>query len=306
MKNLILAILFSMLFLGLKSQSQWSNTGSHIYYNSGNVGIGVTNPFQFKLDIQCNQTDDGIRVTQPNPADNSGIVFRNSSNNYDWSFWNLGNNHAWGGGNFCLFDGNTMFPSPSLFIKRSNGNVGIATEYPLAKLQINVNPAAELRGLVVKNYATNVESFIVQADGTTGIHCAAQPVPGPSGHPGHAFVIVDAIGAPNTWKKNFVVYRDGTVRAREIFVQASTVTFPDYVFKSDYQLLPLSELESYIKTNQHLPNVPSAKSVEKNGIGIGKLTKIQLEKIEELTLYIIELQKQLNTQKQQLESILNK
>ncbi|MBL7901735.1 MAG: hypothetical protein JNK73_07050 [Bacteroidia bacterium] len=292
-------IIVGLIGLNLSSYCQqlWNTNGQDIYNtNPGGISIGHTQP-SYRLDILCGQQNDGIIIAQPTANGNSGIVFSNLTTNLGWSWWNLGANHGWGGDNFCLFDGNPNMNYPSLFFKRSNSNVGIATANPLARLQVNVNPAVELRGFVVRNSATNVESFIVHADGTTGIHCAAQPVAGANGHSGHALVIVDALGAPNTWKKNFVVYRDGTVRAREIFVQASSITFPDYVFKKEYKLMPLSELESYIEENQHLPNIPSAVEVEKDGIGLGDLTKIQMEKIEELTLYILELNKEIENLK---------
>ncbi|MEZ0005722.1 hypothetical protein ABH942_001079 [Flavobacterium sp. 28YEA47A] len=67
----------------------------------------------------------------------------------------------------------------------------------------------------------------------------------------------------------------------------------DYVFEDNYNLKPLSEVESFIEAHGHLPNVPSAKQVESEGISVGEMAKIQQEKIEELTLYIIMLNKKL-------------
>ena len=76
-------------------------------------------------------------------------------------------------------------------------------------------------------------------------------------------------------------------------------TFPDYVFDKNYNLLSLKELEIYIQRNKHLPEVPSAAEVDKDGINTGDLLVIQMKKIEELTLYMIEMQKQLDALKQQ-------
>jgi hypothetical protein len=70
----------------------------------------------------------------------------------------------------------------------------------------------------------------------------------------------------------------------------------DYVFANGYQLKPLGELENFIKINQHLPNVPSAADVANNGIELGAMNAKLLEKIEELTLYILQQQKQLQAQ----------
>jgi hypothetical protein len=62
----------------------------------------------------------------------------------------------------------------------------------------------------------------------------------------------------------------------------------DYVFNDDYKLRSLSSLESFIKQNKHLPEVPSAKEVEEKGISVGDNQALLLKKIEELTLYVIE------------------
>lgn len=74
----------------------------------------------------------------------------------------------------------------------------------------------------------------------------------------------------------------------------------DYVFEEDYSMLNLQELETFIKENKHLPNVPSAKEVKENGIELGEMAKIQQEKIEELVLYIIEQNKINKEQAEQL------
>lgn len=67
--------------------------------------------------------------------------------------------------------------------------------------------------------------------------------------------------------------------------------FPDYVFGKDYKLMSLSQVEKFIHQEQHLPEVPSAKEIEKNGINTSEMFMIQMKKIEELTLYMIELEK---------------
>ncbi len=97
--------------------------------------------------------------------------------------------------------------------------------------------------------------------------------------------------------KQFLVRDDGYVFARE--VQVKLGTFPDYVFTPNYQLMPLQELSKYIQKNQHLPNIPSATQIETNGIGLGELVRLQQEKIEELTLYLIQLKKEVDELKSQ-------
>lgn len=82
----------------------------------------------------------------------------------------------------------------------------------------------------------------------------------------------------------------GKIHSEEVKVDLS-VPGPDYVFKKDYDLKPLAEVHDYIIKNGHLPNIPSAKEMEENGIELGEMNMKLLEKIEELTLYIFQSQK---------------
>jgi hypothetical protein len=97
---------------------------------------------------------------------------------------------------------------------------------------------------------------------------------------------------------------DGKIMAEEVTVQNSTA-WPDYVFANDYKLMPLDELEASINKNKHLPNIPAAAVVEKEGISLGQMNRKLMEKVEELTLYIIDLNKKneaLTKRVQQMES----
>ncbi|MEO9803465.1 MAG: hypothetical protein ABJF04_09475 [Reichenbachiella sp.] len=85
---------------------------------------------------------------------------------------------------------------------------------------------------------------------------------------------------------------NGTIRSKEIKVEASP--WPDYVFAEGYELPTLEETDSYIKENQHLPEMPSAKEIEVNGVNLGEMNMLLLKKIEELTLYLIHKEKQLS------------
>ena len=87
---------------------------------------------------------------------------------------------------------------------------------------------------------------------------------------------------------------NGTIHSKEVKVDL-TVPAPDYVFASDYKLKDLKEVEKYIKENSHLPEIPSAKEFEKSGINLSEMNMALLKKVEELTLYTIEQQK--NTEK---------
>ncbi|PWL30057.1 hypothetical protein [uncultured Roseivirga sp.] len=78
------------------------------------------------------------------------------------------------------------------------------------------------------------------------------------------------------------------IEASKVKVTAQPGSVPDYVFAEDYELLTINQLAEYIKANSHLPNIPSAKEIESNGQDVGQLQLKLLEKIEELTLYVIE------------------
>ncbi|WP_052266453.1 hypothetical protein [Pedobacter kyungheensis] len=101
------------------------------------------------------------------------------------------------------------------------------------------------------------------------------------------------IGTTNPTEKLAV---NGKIRAREIKVEATN--WPDYVFEEGYKVETLQSLESYIKANKHLPDMPSAKEVETNGIAVSEMLKLQQKKIEELTLLLIQKDKELKKEKE--------
>jgi len=82
----------------------------------------------------------------------------------------------------------------------------------------------------------------------------------------------------------------GTIHSKEVKVDLS-VPAPDYVFAHDYNLKTLAEVEKYVKENNHLPDIPSARDFEKEGIHLSEMNMALLKKVEELTLYVIEQKK---------------
>lgn len=88
---------------------------------------------------------------------------------------------------------------------------------------------------------------------------------------------------------------NGTILAKEVRVNTSSTYWPDYVFENDYKIMTLSELENYINEYKHLPGIPSASEVEESGsVDLGEMNTLLLQKVEELTKYIIDLQKQID------------
>ena len=89
---------------------------------------------------------------------------------------------------------------------------------------------------------------------------------------------------------------NGDLLAKSIRVNTSSTYWPDYVFENDYQLMSIEELNAYIAQNHHLPNIPSAKEIEEKGeVNLEAMNALLLEKVEELTRYIIDLQKQIDS-----------
>jgi Leucine-rich repeat (LRR) protein len=96
------------------------------------------------------------------------------------------------------------------------------------------------------------------------------------------------VGIGTMHTQGFRLSVDGKIRASEIIKVYPQGQWSDFVFEDKYRLRPLSEVETFIKTNGHLPDIPSAKEVEKEGVELGSMDAKLLQKIEELTLYMIE------------------
>lgn len=115
-------------------------------------------------------------------------------------------------------------------------------------------------------------------------------------------LIGDQTGLINTTSDYRLYVETGIITEKLKVAIASTTNnaWADYVFEDNYELKSLNEVENYITTNKHLPDVPSAKEVSENGIDVASMDATLLRKIEELTLYVIEQQKEINALKQQL------
>ena len=93
---------------------------------------------------------------------------------------------------------------------------------------------------------------------------------------------------------------ENTIRAQELIIET---TGADFVFSDDYQLRPLSEVEAFITENKHLPEIQSAQEMQENGVSVSKLQTQLLQKIEELTLYILQQEKTIQELRQEVEKL---
>ncbi|WP_075602657.1 hypothetical protein [Saccharicrinis aurantiacus] len=244
-----------------------------------------------------------------------GQVYRNAANNRDY------NHFVRTGGESVVYINQVDNVHPILRLSsgtaeanknikvtvENSGNVGIGTTAPDAKLHVRggiaiQNPGLgyDIRGnanaragiIFGSNHATNNSMFWISPDASSGnkLHIGTGV-----GYSDNGLVTISAyggkvgIGTTNPTEKLSV---NGTIRAKEIKVEATN--WADYVFADDYALKPLCEVEAFITENSHLPDVPSAAVVENKGIELGEMNKILLQKIEELTLYVIQQQKEIN------------
>jgi hypothetical protein len=135
--------------------------------------------------------------------------------------------------------------------------------------------------------------FYVKDDGATYIRTTTVTGSGND----RAFSVLDIA----TGNANFLVKKNGYVWARRFEVTMNN--FPDYVFAKEYKKKSLYEVEKFIKENGHLENMPSAEDVEKNGADIGEITRVNVEKTEEIFLYLVEMKKELDELKKQNETL---
>ncbi|HXR82328.1 MAG TPA: hypothetical protein VN763_15490, partial [Saprospiraceae bacterium] len=194
-------------------------------------------------------------------------------------------------GSNVVFDNNEIQArnnggAATLFLQRSGGYLDIGSA-------VRINPisgSGELLRLEGINpnigfYYGNYYSFISQTDNKLWI--------GVNGGPLQLDGTQIAIGSINTNAPNYKLTVSGKVICEELKVELYG-SWPDYVFADEYQLQPLHELKSFIDANHHLPNIPKATEVAKDGFEVGEMNRKLLEKVEELTLYVIQLQEQID------------
>ena len=262
---------------------------------TGKLGIGIpspTSPLSFPNTI-------GKKISlYPGPTGDAGFgVFGNELRiNSDYSNADI----TFGYDNF------TNGFTENMRVK-GNGNTGIGTNNPLYKLDVNGRMRLRQNGGLTPgiwfNNSSNVEaSFIGQyTDDLWGIFGNAWQF-AVNRNDGTVYMGSSNLDGENlTNGAGYKLRVFGKIISEEVRVQLKNA-WPDYVFDNDYKKLSITELEKFVNENKHLPNVPSAKEIEKDGHQLGDVQVKMLEKIEELSLYIIELNKKVKVLEDKISS----
>ncbi|MDR7130062.1 hypothetical protein J2X69_002409 [Algoriphagus sp. 4150] len=174
-------------------------------------------------------------------------------------------------------------------IIRGDGNIGIGNINPTYKLEVTGNT----------KWTGNASSFTEVNSNTNGQYLRQYGNDGTS----QSWLIRGYSGTDGVqaFFNNGGVNVNGRVKAKEVNVTA--IGWADYVFDNDYKLLSLEEVKDFYTAHGHLPNIPSEKEVEENGINISELSSKYLEKIEELTIYLVQQNERIKTLEAQLRKL---
>jgi hypothetical protein len=289
MKNSLLVILFVLSIWQTQAQS-------NVFPSNGSVGFGTTTP-AYPVHQQVSFLDGYAHVIE-----NTGV------NLVRWKIMNATPQGAFevavnSSGNTVIQTGkNTSSPTLSIL----SGNVGIATLSPVYPLDVN--------GAMHSSVSAGSNLFLskptgasIAFDNGSGVSTALIESGSPMAGVGNRLEFwtntstnsgiaermrIDDkgyVGIGTTVPTEMLSVK-GNVKAQKMIV--TQTGWSDYVFDSFYHLKPLTEVEQFINKNKHLPDIPSAKEVEEKGISVGDNQALLLKKIEELTLYMIEMKKE--------------
>jgi trimeric autotransporter adhesin len=308
-------------FIG-EGASQWTTSASNIYYNTGNVGIGTDAPSNTQgwnrvLDIRGDLASK-ILTTTANADVKTGM--------YAHTSWHDGGGFIGTESSHPLYLIAGYDPKMAIL---TNGNVGIGTATPREAL--HVKGSIFLEGTTTSPIDGSMENYfywrghhlIFGTEKGDYAHNVIEIKPGGASN-GPLFSMLAMytatgigqntqkvqihtdgvsyfnggnvlIGKTTQANSNYKLDVEGAIRANEVVVNT---TGADFVFSPSYRLRPLSEVESFIKQNQHLPEVASASEMKSNGVSLSELQTTLLQKVEELTLYSIEQKKVIDELKQ--------
>jgi hypothetical protein len=250
----------------------------------------------------------------------SGIVVGSEGNASATYLYNQGEEGIHGI-NACNYETSTYLPlyigwgGNNVLIANDGGNVGIGTTQPFQKLSLidgqlffgnsTVNKFESGR-LRFGEYTHSFQGAFIHYDGSTNIFNIGVHNTNDSNASADLNSISirrdnGSVGIGTTETGHHQLAVEGSIGAREIKVETSG--WSDFVFDEDYKLKSIEEVEQYVKENGHLAEIPDQETVKKNGVNLGEMNAKLLQKIEELTLYTIEQNKQLKQQSNVIEEL---
>jgi hypothetical protein len=278
--------------------AQWAACTSGICYNSGNVGIGAPTPGGL-LEIWNSYypSEPSLKLHV-----NDGTDYALSISPYVVAASNVG----------YVFATNNGSTKVNALAMTGAGNIGIGTEFPNGPLE--VADSYDLNGIRVSGTVNNLGLKLVDSGSggnTWGIYSTAgasawgQGLLAFSKNDGLPSMVINGTGnvGIGTSSPQHMLHVAGAIGAEEIIVSA---TGADYVFDPAYRLAPLTEVAAYVKENHHLPEIPSAKEVAENGVNLGEMQSKLLAKIEELTLHMIQADRENRELREQVRELREK
>ncbi len=282
---------------------------NNTFPSSGNVGIGTTTPAE-KLHIngsvRGNIGSGALRIKSSTGYIDIGAQNTSWAHIYTDRPNIIFNKDVYTSTNaFSSYSDDLIFKTKGverLRIDDLYGNVGIGTTTPVSKLEVNGD---------ISLFRNNKIKFLTAVGGQDRAYIRSS-----NGENGDYNSLIFAIGDGNesmiikandgnvgigTKTPDAKLAVNGDIHAKE--VKLDLVGWPDYVFEEDYELSSLTEVEQHIQEKGHLPNIPSATEIEKNGAKLGEINKKLLEKIEELTLYTIAQEKKLTDQEERIKKL---
>lgn len=258
---------------------------------AGDVGIGVTVPLS-RLHIKG-----GMRLEST--SNTTGAIFNLYGGTDDLSYIqfykNLTAPTAMGYIGFSGSGDYAVWVKGTATYLNSDG-MGISNSAPLTKLHILSGQDAGLgssaNGYLMLGPGTSTNIIIDNNEIMARNNGAAAPL---TLQNDGGSVRIGNVAAP----AGYLFAVNGKMISEELKVQLSG-SWPDYVFKKNYQLKSFDELRKFISENNHLPNIPPAADLETNGLEVGDMQKRMMEKIEELTLYVLQLEEQLKEIKKKM------
>lgn len=306
-----------------ETAGQTSPSAKMIIRNNGNIGIGTTTPsslLHIESSIVPTITIGNTKSNSSWGADESlGEILFHSSDGSGAGAGVRGyiKSITWGSGSIgsLIFGTHNSISLIEAMRINPNGYVGIGRTDPAYKLDIAgstrasnyfllTGVGADGRGIIADDGFTNIFSITRNPGNEIRFHGVGDITFFNNGSSGTEKMRIKSdgnvgIGIDDPLSKLAV---NGQIRATEVKVLAD-IAVPDYVFEPDYDLRSLKETKAYIAENKHLPEIPSASEIEENGIDLGDMNMRLLKKIEELTLYQIELMEEMQEMKKELKAL---